>query len=80
MLFPLRTVQVTLDEELVEAVDRLVRELGTSRSAFTRDALRRALDRRRTEIWERRHRAGYERLPVRPSEVTDWEEEQVWPD
>jgi metal-responsive CopG/Arc/MetJ family transcriptional regulator len=76
----MRTVQLTLDEELVEEVDRLVSELRTSRSAFTREALRHALDRRRSELREERHRDGYERLPVDPGEIRSWEEEQVWPD
>ncbi len=71
---------MTLDEDLVEEVDRLVEELATTRSAFTREALRLALDRRRTEIRERQHRTGYERLPVEPDEIRSWAEEQVWPD
>jgi hypothetical protein len=32
-----------LDDSLVEAVDRAAKDLGTTRSAFTRDALRAAL-------------------------------------
>ena len=34
---------MTLDAELVAAVDKAARRLGTSRSAFARDALRAAL-------------------------------------
>jgi hypothetical protein len=29
---------------------------------------------------ENRHRAGYERHPVEPGELSDWEAEQVWGD
>jgi metal-responsive CopG/Arc/MetJ family transcriptional regulator len=76
----MKTVQLTLDEPLVDEVDEVVKELGTSRSAFTREALRAALDRRRIEALEERHRRGYERHPVEPAEVDEWEEEQVWPD
>lgn len=76
----MKTVQLTLDEPLVEEVDKAVRELGTSRSAFTREALRAALGRRQTEALEARHRKGYELHPVEPSELRDWEEEQIWPD
>ena len=76
----MKTVQLTLDEPLVEEVDRAVRELGTSRSAFTRAALRAALARRQVKALEKRHRQGYELQPVHPSEVNEWEEEQVWPD
>ena len=76
----MKTVQMTLDEDLVEAVDKAARRLGTSRSAFARDALRQALGRLREERLERRHRMGYERHPVRRGEFDVWESEQVWPD
>ena len=77
---PMRTVQMTLDQALVEAVDGAARRLGTTRSAFTRRALTDALERMRVEALEKRHRRGYERHPVRPGEFDGWEQEQVWPD
>lgn len=76
----MRTVQITLDEELVKAVDKAVKRLGTTRSAFARDALREALARLRQEQLEHKHRKGYERHPVNPGEFDLWESEQVWPD
>jgi metal-responsive CopG/Arc/MetJ family transcriptional regulator len=76
----MRTVQMTLDERLVERVDRAARKLGTTRSAFTRDALREALTRLTTVEKERRHRRGYEALPVERGEFDDWASEQAWPD
>jgi metal-responsive CopG/Arc/MetJ family transcriptional regulator len=76
----MRTVQMTLDERLVDRVDSAARRLGKSRSAFTRDALRDALTRLATIEKERRHRRGYEAKPVRPGEFDDWPKEQVWPD
>lgn len=76
----MKTVQMTLDEELVEEVDRAVETLGTTRSAFARDALRAALADLEERELERRHRAGYERYPVQPGEFSDWEDEQVWGD
>lgn len=69
----MKTVQMTLDEDLVAAVDRTVRQLGTTRSAFTRDALRAALDRARVRDLERKHREGYSRKPVRKREFSIWE-------
>ena len=75
----MKTVQMTLDEALVEEVDRTVEVLGTSRSAFTRDALRAALARRHEMELARRHRAGYEAKPVIAGELDAWEDEQVWP-
>jgi CopG family transcriptional regulator / antitoxin EndoAI len=76
----MKTVQMTLDEDLVSAVDQVAQTLGTTRSAFTRDALREALTRVRERDLERRHRAGYERKPVEPGEFSVWENEQVWGD
>jgi metal-responsive CopG/Arc/MetJ family transcriptional regulator len=74
----MKTVQMTLDEELVDAVDRAVKKLGTSRSAFTREALKNALNNLRVETLERRHREGYARYPVEADEFSDWESEHVW--
>ena len=76
----MKTVQMTLDEALVEQVDSAAQALGTTRSAFTRDALRAALTELQERDMERRHKAGYERLPVQPGELDVWEDEQVWPD
>jgi metal-responsive CopG/Arc/MetJ family transcriptional regulator len=74
----MKTVQMTLDEDLVEAVDRVSRQLGTSRSAFTRIALREALMRHRIDQMERQHRQGYEQYPVAADEFSVWETEQDW--
>jgi metal-responsive CopG/Arc/MetJ family transcriptional regulator len=74
----MRTVQMTLDEDLVKAVDNAAKQLGTTRSAFTRKALRDALERIRVRELERKHREGYARKPSRPEEFAVWESEQVW--
>ncbi len=58
----MRTVQMTLDERLVDRVDRAARRLGTSRSAFTRDALRDAP--RVATLQKERPPPGYEARPV----------------
>jgi metal-responsive CopG/Arc/MetJ family transcriptional regulator len=76
----MRTVQMTLDPELVAAVDKAARKLGTTRSAFTRDALRAALRRAHEKALEDRQREGYRRRPVKRGEFSDWEKEQVWTD
>jgi metal-responsive CopG/Arc/MetJ family transcriptional regulator len=76
----MRTVQMTLDERLVDRVDRAARRLGKSRSSFTRDALRDALARLAMQEKERQHRRGYESTPVTPGEFEGWSKEQVWPD
>jgi metal-responsive CopG/Arc/MetJ family transcriptional regulator len=71
---------MTLDRDLVAEVDRVSRRLGTTRSAFTRDALRAALRRLHERSLEQRHREGYRRKPVRRGEFSDWEAEQAWGD
>jgi metal-responsive CopG/Arc/MetJ family transcriptional regulator len=69
---------MTLDDELVKAVDRVVKELSTSRSAFTRKALQHALSRHRIEKLEQKHRKGYEQYPAASDEFSIWESEQDW--
>lgn len=76
----MQVVQMTLDEDLVAAVDRAAKRLGTTRSGFARTALQAALGKLRTEELERKHRAGYARKPVRPGEFSRWETEHAWGD
>ena len=74
----MKTVQMTLDEDLVNAVDKAAKRLGTTRSAFARDALRSALASIRIQELERKQREGYRRKPVRRGEFSVWHDEQVW--
>ena len=76
----MRTVQMTLDEDLIKEVDRISKQLHTNRSAFTRKALRESLARYSLEQLERKHRQGYERCPVAAEEFSVWETEQAWSD
>jgi metal-responsive CopG/Arc/MetJ family transcriptional regulator len=76
----MKTIQMTLDEDLVAAVDRLTRKLKTTRSAFTRDALREALANYRLKELEQKHRLGYQRHPVKSGEFDVWRTEQQWGD
>jgi metal-responsive CopG/Arc/MetJ family transcriptional regulator len=69
---------MTLDEELVKAVDHAVKRLRTTRSAFARKALREALKRLDDSGLERRHRRGYQARPVKRGEFSGWEKEQEW--
>ena len=55
----MKTIQITIDEPLLDAVDRLTAELGTNRSAFFRDAVQRTLKRHRILALEEQHRRGY---------------------
>ena len=61
----MRTVQMTLDENLIAAVDRVAKKLGTTRSGFTRQALRAAVEKVRAIELERKQSEGYKRKPVK---------------
>jgi metal-responsive CopG/Arc/MetJ family transcriptional regulator len=76
----MKTVQMTLDDDLVKAVDEVIKQQKTSRSEFTRQALRQALKQFRDEQLEEAHRIGYAKKPVAPEEFNVWEGEQQWGD
>jgi len=76
----MRTVSVRLDDDLVRELDRVSKQLQTSRSAFTRQALRDALARHQVALLEHKQRQGYQRRPVAVGEFSKWEEDQVWVD
>ena len=76
----MRTIQMTLDDELVDAVDKVVKKLKMTRSAFTRQALRHAITQANIKQMEDKHKKGYEKEPVGKSEFSFWEPEQEWVD
>ena len=76
----MRTVQMTLDEELLELVDKAVYELKTTRSSFTRQALQEAIERLNIKRLEEKHRQGYKLRPLSKYEFSVWEDEQKWGD
>lgn len=76
----MKTVRMTLDDTLVKFVDSAAKKLGTTRSAFTREALRAALKANRVKKLESKQREGYKRKPVKRGEFSAWESEQVWGD
>ncbi len=76
----MKTVQMTLDEELLAAVDKMVRKLKTTRSAFTRKALMDAIERLNVSRLEQKHIQGYAQRPVAKDEFSVWENEQKWGD
>lgn len=76
----MRTVQMTLDDDLVELVDKIVKKLNTTRSAFTRKALEDAVHSINIKYLEEKHRKGYELYPPKKQEFSVWEKEQEWGD
>ena len=76
----MRTIQMTLDDDLVKKVDNIAKELNSTRSAFTRDALRNAVKQYNVSRLEMKHRKGYANHPVNKDEFSVWENEQNWGD
>ena len=76
----MKTIQMTLDDELVATVDQVVRELKTTRSAFTRKALRNTVKQVNVNQLEKKHKKGYGKYPADKTEFSVWEPEQEWGD
>ena len=71
---------MTLEDELIKSVDVAAKKLKTTRSAFTRLALKDALRHLKTLQLEQQHRKGYQTHPTSREEVGVWEKEQAWGD
>ena len=78
--FLMKTIQMTMENALVERVDARAKRLGTTRSAFARDALRAALQRFDEMELEERQIAGYRNSPPRPQEFDIPEADHAWGD
>lgn len=71
---------MTLEEELLREVDRVVKTLGTTRSALIRDSLRQYLKTIHMQRLEATHRAGYAKQPVVRAEFDMPESDRRWGD
>ena len=76
----MKTIQITIDEPLLDEIDRLTAELQTNRSAFFREAAQRVLKRHHITALEEQHRRGYAGRPQTRDEVEEWLPEQSWED
>jgi len=74
----MKTIQMTIDDRLLQLVDRMSKARKTTRSAFIRDALEAEIRRQRIREDEARHAEGYARKPVTPGEFDVWVNEQDW--
>ena len=82
IMFELKNVSkhYRLESTTVKAVDKVVKKLHTTRSAFAREAFREAIKKFNVSRLERKHRRGYELHPVVKPEFSVWEDEQEWGD
>ena len=74
----MKTIQMTIDEPLLDEVDQIIQMMNTTRSAFIRDALKLALKQQKIRHLEHKHQQGYENHPIKPGEFDIWEDEQAW--
>jgi metal-responsive CopG/Arc/MetJ family transcriptional regulator len=61
-----KVIQVPVDEELLDSLDRLSRKQSKARSELIRHACQRYLDQMETEELDRIYRQGYEKFPEGP--------------
>ncbi len=74
----MKTIQITIDEELLQKVDLATQTRRVARSQFIRKALEDALHRLEIEEQEKKQIEGYRNHPVTPGEFDVWESEQSW--
>jgi metal-responsive CopG/Arc/MetJ family transcriptional regulator len=74
----MKTIQMTIDDELLAEVDQITATLQTTRSAFIRSALQLALRHHAILEKEQRHAKGYALHPAAPGEFDVWGAEQSW--
>jgi metal-responsive CopG/Arc/MetJ family transcriptional regulator len=75
----MKTIQVVVDEPLLRAADRVVRQEGTNRSALFREALREHLNRIRIRDLEKQEREAYRKQPDTDDDLVGWEQAATWP-
>ena len=74
----IKTIQMTLDERLLERLDAAVAEKKTNSSAFIRDVVEMALKQLHIHRMEAQQIAGYEALPAAEEEIEEWNSIRTW--
>jgi len=74
------TIQVVLDDALLELTDELAEQRNVNRSALIREALRSYLKKVRFQELERQESLAYEQQPDELAAAHRWERVADWPD
>ena len=74
----MKTIQMTINEDLLKDVDEARKKLRTSRSEFIRRAMYKYINDLNTRDLEKIHREGYKKYPIKKDEFDVWENEQDW--
>jgi metal-responsive CopG/Arc/MetJ family transcriptional regulator len=75
----MKTIQITIDPELLHEIDNDEESIKKGRSAFLRQAVRYYLEQKRLKSISEKYRSGYTRGLAKDDDLTIWEDEQVWP-
>ncbi len=76
----MKAIQVSIDEDLLSALDADEEVRREGRSAVLRRAAAEYLRRKRAEEISRRYRAGYFQGVSPADELTDWADQGTWPE
>jgi metal-responsive CopG/Arc/MetJ family transcriptional regulator len=74
----MKTIQITIDDTLLQQVDQVTHSKKIARSQFIRTALQDALRCLAIEELEQKQIEGYRISPVNPGEFDVWESQQAW--
>ena len=75
----MKTIQITIDPELLHKIDNDEESMKKGRSAFLRQAVQYYLVQKRLKSISEQYRSGYRRESEINDGLTSWEDEQVWP-
>jgi metal-responsive CopG/Arc/MetJ family transcriptional regulator len=75
----MKTIQITIDPELLHLIDNDEESMEKGRSAFLRQAVRYYLEQKRLKSISEKYRSGYSKVLEKDDDLTIWEDEQVWP-
>ena len=75
----MKNIQVTIDPDLLSQIDNDEESKQNGRSAFLRKAVRFYLEQKRLKSIGEKYRSGYSQGLVLDKDLSNWEDEQVWP-
>jgi len=75
----MKTIQITIDPELLDKIDNDEESKKNGRSAFLRQAVRYYFEHKRQKSISEKYRSGYRPELVKEDDHTIWEDEKVWP-
>ena len=75
----MKTIQITIDPDLLEEIDNDEESKKQGRSAFLRQAVRYYLEQKRLKSISDQYRSGYRQGLAKDDDLSIWEDEQVWP-